>query len=618
MKIWKACVSLAKTPGNECWPTETEWASLNDTLSGALIPGIPPASVCYANQPNYDEDACTTVRSQWFNSTWHAENPISIDYPIWTNNSCNPIFPNGTSITGDVNAGKKGCTIGRYPVYAVKATCAEHVAEALRWAGKKNIRAVVKSTGHSYPGRCVQVQVAPLVDDRLTSHRSVGYGSLSIWTHHLRGIEYLPSFEPTSCPVDEPLTAVRAAAGTTGIEAQTAMAKHNSILVTGANPDVGLVGWLTGGGHGPLSSTYGMGADNLLEATVVTPSGDILVANPCQNSDLFFAIRGGGGGTYGVVTEVVVRTYPDPKTTKILFELSTTGSNVTNEYWDLMGFLHADMQRLKEGGLSGYYFMAGPPLWPIYAFYGLFTVYDKPNGTVEKLFAPIVEKLESRPDLFQYTSNITQANTFLEAYGTVTNEQVASGGSAFGSWLLSSKRLQDANVTAKVFSEIGPSLNASAPNGMFGNTQLLGHMIASPHTPSYYPSTISMNPAWRTALTHFIAVQSWPDGIAQPAIDSVYSDVTAKVQNLRDLSPETGAYFNEADSYEPEWQHAFFGEHYEKLKEVKTKYDPENVLWCRRCVGSEALVERIDGRLCAAGKAGVDDDGTWVRRSELR
>ena len=242
------------------------------------------------------------------------------------------------------------------------------------------------------------------------------------------------------------------------------MAKHNAILVTASNPDVGLVGWLTGGGHGPLSSTYGMGADNLLEATVVTASGDILVTNPCLHSDLFFAIRGGGGGTYGVVTEVVVKTYPDPETTKIFFQLSTTSSNITKEYWDLIGFIHADMQRLKENGLSGYYFVVGPPIYPVYAFLGLFTIYNKPNGTMEELFAPIVEKIESRPGLFQYTSEITQANTFLEAYGAGTNEQVASGGSAFASWLLSPKSLENANVTARVLSEIGPSINASRPN----------------------------------------------------------------------------------------------------------------------------------------------------------
>lgn len=124
-------------------------------------------------------------------------------------------------------------------------------------------------------------------------------------------------------------------------------------------------------------------------------------------------------------------------------------------------------------------------------------------------------------------------------------------------------------------------------------------MIAHPEEPTYYPSAISMNPAWRDTLVHFIVVEGWPDGISQPLIDSVYRDITAnKTEPLRKLSPETGAYFNECDSYEPEWQEAFFGKNYARLREIKEKFDPGNVLWCRRCVGSEALVEKEDGRLC--------------------
>ena len=108
-----------------------------------------------------------------------------------------------------------------------------------------------------------------------------------------------------------------------------------------------------------------------------------------------------------------------------------------------------------------------------------------------------------------------------------------------------------------------------------------------------------MNPAWRNTLVHLIVVSGWPDGIPRPLIDAVYNDITQKkTAALRKLSPDTGAYFNEADSYEPEWQKSFFGEHYGELKAIKKKYDPENVLWCRRCVGSEALVEQADGGLC--------------------
>ncbi|CAO2647653.1 Nn.00g085750.m01.CDS01 [Neocucurbitaria sp. VM-36] len=571
------------TPDSKCWPSDTEWSSLNSTVNGKLIRGVPPGSVCYPNQENYDEEACTYIASQWFNSTWHATNPVSVDYPIWTNNSCNPIWPNGTSLTGDTTAGEKGCSIGAYPMYVINATTADEVLVALKWAGKKNIRVVVKNTGHSFPGR------------------SIGYGSLSIWTHNFRGIEYIDKFQPTSCAIDGPLAAVRIAAGHTGIEVLTELAKHKAIIVTGANPDVGLVGWLTGGGHGALSRTYGMGADNLLEATVVTPSGKILLANPSVNSDIFFAIRGGGGGTYGVVTEVVVKAFPTPRTTAHFFQLMSLSPNITTEFWGLMGFLHAEMSRLKEGGMQGYYVVGGLPIVPTLSFQWTFLLYDKPNGTVETLMAPIEEYLKDRANLFVYQQNITHADTYYDLYSGYSNEQVATSGAAMGSRLLSPRSLSDPSLSAKVFAEFGPSTNPLKPNGPVSNPVLIGHMIAHPDAPTYYPDVISMNPAWRNTVTHLVIVEGWRDGMPLPVIDAVYQDITYnKTESLRKLSPETGAYFNEADSYEPEWQRAFFGEHYDRLISIKEKYDPHKVLWCRRCVGSEALIEQPDGRLCAS------------------
>ncbi|KAF1850181.1 FAD-binding domain-containing protein [Cucurbitaria berberidis CBS 394.84] len=529
-------------PASSCWPADAEWSSLNTTLNGTLIRGVPPGAVCYPDQPSYDEEACTFVASQWFNSTWHAANPVSVDYPLWTNNSCNPIWPNGTSLTGDVTAGARGCSIGAYPAYVVNSTAPEQVAVALMWADKHNLRVVVKSTGHSLLGR------------------SIGYGSLSIWTHHLRGIDYIEDFKPTSCPIDGKLAAARIAAGHTGVEVHTELSKHSAIVVTGANPDVGLVGWLTGGGHGPLSRTYGMGADNLLEATIVTPDGKKLLANPCKHSDIFFAIRGGGGG-----------------------------------------FIHAEMPRLKDGGMQGYYYVGGLPIVPSLSFQWSFYLYDKPNGTVERLMAPVEEYLKDRGHLFAHQSNITHADTYFDYFGAaLANEQVATGGIAIGSRLLSARSLSDPNATAKVFANIGPSTDPLKPNAPVTNPLFIGHMIAHPDIPTYYPDIISMNPAWRNTIAHFIVVSTWQDGMPQPVIDSVYKDITYnKTEALRKLSPETGAYFNEADSYEPGWQQSFFGEHYDRLKAIKEKYDPHNVLWCRRCVGSEALVEQPDGRLCA-------------------
>ncbi|KAF2624631.1 FAD binding domain protein [Macroventuria anomochaeta] len=577
------------TPEDACWPTSSDWAHLNTTLSGALILPTPPASVCFASQPNYDEEACALIRSKWFDSTFHASDPISIDYPIWTNNSCNPIFPNGTSLTGDPNAGKRGCNADTYPAYVVNAIHASQIATSLKWAGEKNVRVVVKATGHSYTGR------------------STGPGSLSIWTHNIRGIEYIEEFLATSCPVSAPIAAVRVAAGHTNGELQEFLSKYGRVIVSGANPSVGIIGWLTGGGHGFLSSTYGMGSDNLLEATVVLPSGAIVVANPCQNSDIFFAIRGGGGGTFGVVTEVVLKTHPSPQTTMHIFTLASLPNTMDVQFWDATGYLHAHMQRLKEGGMQGYYYIVGPPTSPSLSLIWMFMLFDKPDGTVESLMAPAEKYLMERANLFTYTSNITHTASYFDIAQHVQNEAVANGGSTYGSRLLSPGSLADAVVNAE---------------GPVSNPTLIGHMIAAPAIPSYYPSLSSLNPAWRNTLVHLVVVEVWQDGSPQATIDAVRGDITIKTQKLRALSPDTGAYFNEADSNELDWQKSFFGKNYDRLKKIKRDIDPENILWCRKCVGSEAFVERNGGRLCSVrSEDGDNSDGMEEvegKKSELR
>jgi len=293
--------------------------------------------------------------------------------------------------------------------------------------------------------------------------RSTGYGSLSIWTHNFRGISYIPSFNPTSCPsVGSALAAARIAAGVTGTEVQEQMSKHNAIVTTGANPDVGVIGWLTGGGHGLLSTSYGLGADNLLEATIVTPGGKVLLANPCNNLDIFFAIRGGGGGTFGVVLEAVVKAYPTPKSTRHIFRVGSLGQNSSAEFWQLIGFVHTHMADLKAGGMQGFYSIVGPPTYPTLAFVWIFFVYDKPVGTVERLIVPIVQRLEEQKNLFAYQSDITHTDTFWEGYHeTFQNELVANVGSSYGSRLLSSESLSNPNKTAKVFAEIGPFATGS-------------------------------------------------------------------------------------------------------------------------------------------------------------
>jgi hypothetical protein len=69
-------------------------------------------------------------------------------------------------------------------------------------------------------------------------------------------------------------------------------------------------GWLQGGGLSFTSRKYGLGVDNVIDYRVVLADGTIVVADACKNTDLFYALRGGGGGTYGVVTHINYKVHP--------------------------------------------------------------------------------------------------------------------------------------------------------------------------------------------------------------------------------------------------------------------------------------------------------------------
>ncbi len=87
-------------------------------------------------------------------------------------------------------------------------------------------------------------------------------------------------------------TAITTGAGTQMLEAYQAAAPINHTVVGGGGRTVALGGFLTGAGHSILAPRYGLATDQVLEMDIVTPLGEILTLNECQNTDLFWAMRG--------------------------------------------------------------------------------------------------------------------------------------------------------------------------------------------------------------------------------------------------------------------------------------------------------------------------------------
>ncbi|RKK06356.1 hypothetical protein BFJ69_g15558 [Fusarium oxysporum] len=568
------------TTDDSCWPSTKTWTALNSTIDGHLIRYTPPGAVCYKSHPNYDAEACDSVIKQWPESKFHSSDPASL-HSEWSNAGCIPVYKNGTSIYGDPEAGERGCSNDVLPPYVVNATTTDHVVEALRFAAVKNIRLVIKNTGHAGDGR------------------NLGSSSLSIWTHNLKGIELIENFNST-CPnskdTPSPRMAATVGAGVQDGEMVETLAARNALAVSGTSNDVGVAGWSTGGGHGFATGHYGQGADNILEAEIVTPSGKVVIANECQNEDLYWAIRGGGGGTFGVITSLTVKAYPAPQMVMVAFDTSIKNHTSEDEWYQFIADAHALFPAMQDAGIHGYYTVEGPPSAEALTFGGSLMMFEASNKTYEDAIRPFAKLLRSSNATVAWSLNRLPVNNWQGLLKILPDIGSVSAGHSIRTSRLISRRtvIEKTDKFAAVYKKIGPT--KKAPSNGLPNLSMSGTLTISPKSVNN-----SLHPSWRNATVHPITGQAWTDSTNETEIRSMIHDMTyRKLGLLRDLDPVQGAYLNEASSIEPDWQSSFWGPNYARLREIKEKYDPDGLLWCPRCVGSEDWVQRHDGKLCRA------------------
>ena len=145
--------------------------------------------------------------------------------------------------------------------------------------------------------------------------------------------------------------AVKMGAGVEVAESYAFAQKHGLVSVGGDCPTVGVAGGYTqgGGGHGPGVSKFGLGADQALEWEVVTGTGEILFANRETNRDLHWALSGGGGGTYGVVSSLTVKVYPDLVSSAATLSFPLLGAH-EDKFWDVVHTWQASLLNLTQSG----------------------------------------------------------------------------------------------------------------------------------------------------------------------------------------------------------------------------------------------------------------------------
>lgn len=568
-----AVISCKCGPEDSCWPSAAEWRALNSSVSGKLIADVQPAAPCYPG-PLYDPKTCASLNVQLTNQDFVSDTAIGLSYPT---GSCPPV---------DLEAGQKPgtCLIGDQPRYTVNATEPEDVAKGIVFAKKHNIRLVVRNTGHDILGR------------------STGYGSLQVWVKYIKkGLVFQERYRPSNGCAQQAWkgSAFAIGGGYVWSDVYGEAAKRNVIVVGGGTPSVScLGGWMQGGGHGPAVHNHGLGADQVLEARVVLANGQIVTASACQNPDLFFAIRGGGPSTYGVVVSTVIKAHPTAKVAAQQLSFAPLSPTNVPAFMDALALIYASYPDLSDAGWSGYGSWATSPI-PIVPNYSVgFThtiaVFGKSAAEAEKSFSLVAAKLQKfKPSLFINTTYSTFPT--YAAYYTAFSGIVGPVGSsaALGSRLLDRKALTSKPAVLKT------TLQAIAGTpDQFSSSYIVfvgGGQVFEDAEDRYS----GVNPAWRKTYVHNIVARGWAPGSDAATIAAVRKDITfTKVQALKTLAPDTGAYMNEGDAQDPDFLTDFYGSHLPKLEQVKRKYDPHRIFYCPTCVGSEAWKVAPSGKLC--------------------
>ncbi|OTB07150.1 hypothetical protein M426DRAFT_83980 [Hypoxylon sp. CI-4A] len=571
-----AQASCKLTPSDANWPTTADWQALNDTLGGSLIATRPAASSCYDGNPFDSPFSCDLVETNWTQSAFHASLPESIDYPIFANNSCLPPGANGYNQT------LLGCHISGLPVYTVKATSAEQISAAVAWASARDIRIVVKGTGHDLNGR------------------SAGAYALSIWTHSLKSIKHESQWQLPAGGTDDVFIV---GSGNNWGEITEAAAAEGRVCISGQDPTVGLGGFIGAGGHGPLSSHYGLSADNIYQATVVTTSGDILVANDAQNQDLIWAIRGGGPGLYGVVTEYVLKSHPIPKTVaaaSLSMSLSTNSTSYNTSWAGFAAFMMSLPDSMDEGLTgNGNIISSTTGVTISMEYFGY-------NMTTENL-AALLERVKASILAQDHGSalNVTISEpvlypSYLDFFDYLKSTAAGAGSTS----LISSRVLGRTDLSDLSVCQLQYHLKQVMQSETEGSGSRMVVGLQGGQGPAQVESNMrgALNPVWRTGYVHTIVTGSNLD-LTIPPQDALSAAASwteeVKEAAFREWAPTAGAYINEANPYSSSWKHDFYGDNYDALLELKNKYDPTGSLYVLSGVNSDAWEYNLTtGKLC--------------------
>ncbi|KAF7588253.1 hypothetical protein BBP40_005975 [Aspergillus hancockii] len=525
--------------GDDCWPDTQTWNDFNATIGGKLIRSVPSAAVCHIER--YDAEQCAVAKESWLDSFWRTNQTGAYSAIVWEMGKTGQCFIN--TPVGAL------CDQGLVPHFSVRAERVEDIQASVKFASEKDLLLVTKNTGHDHLGR------------------SSGRGAFSIWTHNLKGIEWHDSFVPQAAPADaHGIPAVTLQAGEQWFDVYQAAAKKGVLVVGGAARTVGAAGgYLLGGGISPFSHYYGLAADNLLEMTIVSADGEHRVLNPYIDPDYFWAVRGGAGSSWGVVTSVTYKTHPVPQNLIVgLVQLnSTDNSTFKRVVTESLKLLPA----ITEAGYTGYSSIMT----------GFNAIFLKPNSTVasfNQTFAPFFNLAQLPGIKGGITAYPSTWNGYMETFLQDPN---------IGTSIQDTSRLLTTDVIQEKADDLAELILSNSDGAGFN---FIGKVNNDER------DNTAVHDVWKQSHGVMSLSVDWADTASD-------AEKQEKRHNMVELSrrfteivgSDGGTYVNEANPYEPEWQTVFWGDKYERLLSIKRKVDPTQLFVCNRCVGTDVVIQ---------------------------
>ncbi|KXX73156.1 6-hydroxy-D-nicotine oxidase [Madurella mycetomatis] len=557
-------------PGDACWPSTNEWNKLNNTVNGNLHVLVPPEAACHntfngllGTIPTYDAAKCAEVTANYTREQWINDQDATLMWRFFSNSSCLPTTDPATS-----------CTPGYYGTYVIRAKTKQHIKAGLDFARRNNLRLTVRNTGHDFAGR------------------SNGWGALVINTHSFQDVKFHKKWNAPG-PGGYSGPAVTIGAGVQGRALlRQAVAQNPPVtVVVGECPTVGVAGgFVQGGGHGPLTTIFGLAADNALSFDVLTADGKFVTANNNKNVDLFYGLKGGGPGNYGIVLSVTVKTFAERPSAGAEMYINATLTTNSTLFWEGVRIFHSHANRFVDNDLY-VYFTVGPGSLRVRPF----VAFNKKAAQLDAILTPLLAELTAAGVPF-WTRPARQYATLFDLYLDLFEDEMAGPPNLTSGWVINRD-----DITTNNDGIIKAFKTAISPRTDLENMgYMVGHLFGAGHNPQ--PVDISAtNPRFRTAsnLMLYLIPVGTEASVAQKAdLHNVLQNTVDKA--FQEASLNGCAYVNEADPFMVDWQNHFWGPTvYPTLKKLKMAWDPNGVFYSPSLPGTEGWeVIEYGERLC--------------------